>query len=205
MPFLALSVVSALPSSRRAPVSPARIYLTGFMGSGKSTLGPILANVLGYRFADLDTRIAAAAGCAVATLFAAEGEAAFRAREADALRATAAEDRLLIATGGGALAREPNLSWALRTGTVVYLRATPEVLALRLGRSRTVRPLLHGSDGQRLDGDALRDRLAALLAPRLPFYERAHLTLDVGAGHLGPTVDAAARALQHYWHRPRRP
>jgi shikimate kinase len=167
------------------------------MGSGKSTLGPILANVLGYGFADLDARIAASAGMPVAQLFATRGEAAFRALEADALRATGREHDLVVATGGGALAREPNLSWARRHGTVVYLRATPEALAARLMRARAVRPLLLGDDGARLSEAALRDRIAALLAERRPFYEQAHVAVDVGAGPVGPAVDAVARALRH--------
>lgn len=177
------------------------MYLTGFMGSGKSTLGPILANVLGYGFVDLDARIAEQAGVPVAQLFAERGETAFRTLEAGALRATAQEEDLVIATGGGALAREPNLSWALAHGTVVYLRATPEALAARLLRARAVRPLLRGEDGERLSEAALQARIAALLDTRRPFYERAHVAVDVGIGPVGPAVDAVARALRQSWGR----
>jgi len=182
-------------------MSPQRVFLTGFMGSGKSTLGPILANVLGYRFADLDARVAEAAGAPVARLFAERGEAAFRVLEADALRATGREKGLVVATGGGALAREPSLAWALTCGTVVYLRASPDALALRLQRSRTVRPLLLDAGGARLSEDAFRARLDALLDARRPFYTQAHVTVDVGTGPVGPTVDAVVRALRQTWAR----
>lgn len=171
------------------------------MGSGKSTLGPILANVLGYRFADLDARVAESAGRPVTQVFAEEGEAAFRAREAEALRATGREHRLVVATGGGALTREPNLSWALAHGTVAYLRASPDALVARLQRSRNVRPLLLDADGTRLTDAALRARIQALLEARRPFYEQAHVVVDVGAGPVGPAVDVLARAVRQLWAR----
>ena len=183
-------------------MSPARVYLTGFMGCGKSTLGPILANVIGYRFLDLDARIAAEAGRPVAALFADEGEAAFRAREAEALRATAREASLVVATGGGALAREPSLSWALGKGTVVYLRMPLDALVARLLRVREARPLLLGDDGRRLGEADLEARVATLLAVRAPFYDRAHVTLDVGARGVGASVDDLARMLRRLWRPP---
>lgn len=184
-------------------MSPDRVYLTGFMGCGKSTVGPILANVLAYRFLDLDARIAAEAGRPVAALFADEGEAAFRAREAEALRATGRERGAVVATGGGALVREASLAWALGLGTVVYLRMTPEALVARLLRVREPRPLLLDADGQRLAEAPLADRVGALLAVRAPFYERAHVVLDIDGHGLGRTVDALARALKRHWRAAR--
>ena len=183
---------------------PSRVYLTGFMGSGKSTVGPILANVLGLRAFDLDVDVARRAGAPVAAFFAAHGEPAFRALEADALRATAALDGVVVATGGGALAREPNLSWALDHGTVVYLRLPAAALADRLARSRNVRPLLLGPDGERLSADALLARVAALLEAREPFYLRAHAIVDADLRSIGLTVDAAARAVERFWARAAR-
>lgn len=169
------------------------------MGCGKSTVGPILANVLAYRFLDLDARIAAEAGRPVAALFADEGEAAFRAREADVLRATVRETGLVVATGGGALARETSLSWALANGTVVYLRMTHAALVARLLRVREARPLLLAPDGTRLGEADLSERVGALLAVRVPFYERAHVVVDTGDLGLGRTVDVLARALHRTW------
>lgn len=177
-----------------------RVYLTGFMGSGKSTIGPILANVLGYAFADLDAVIEAAAGRPVGTIFAEEGETAFRAREAEALRQTAGRDHVVIALGGGALTREENLQFALRHGTVVYLYVPVSQLVQRLLKSPTERPLLRDETGEPLSPDALTRKVKALVERREPFYRRAHLVVDVGRRDVGRTVDAVAKALYRLGH-----
>ncbi len=184
---------------------PKRIFLTGFMGSGKSTVGPIVANVLGYDFVDLDAAIEAQAGKPVQRIFAEEGEAAFRALEAEALRATARRDRLLVAVGGGALTFEENLAWALAHGTVVYLRVSLDPLIRRLRRGRAVRPLLRDEAGKRLSHQALREKVRALLEHRERFYLRAHVVVEIGNRRVGHTVDAVVRALHRQGAgRPRR-
>ena len=78
-----------------------RIVLTGFMGSGKSTVGPLVAARLGWSFIDADDAIEAEAGATIAELFARHGEAAFRAREHTAISALAAKEHLVLALGGG--------------------------------------------------------------------------------------------------------
>lgn len=176
---------------------PTRIYLTGFMGSGKSTIGPLVANVLGYRFIDLDDAIEARAGRPIPTIFEAEGEAAFRTLEAEALFDTLREDRLVVAVGGGALTFDLNLQRALQHGTVVYLRITVDQVIERLLRSPTRRPLLNDEEGSRLPEAALRRKVAAMLAQREAFYRRAHLIIDVGDGRVGETVDRVVRALRN--------
>ena len=172
-----------------------RVYLTGFMGSGKSTVGPILANVLGVGFRDLDADVVRAAGRPIAAVFDTEGEAGFRAREAEALRATAATDGAVVATGGGALVQPRAMAWAKAHGAVVYLRVPLDALVARLARTKNVRPLLVGPDGERLSEDALRPRVAALLDAREPVYRQAHVVVEPDARGVGYTVDAVARAL----------
>src|SRR5437588_6883468 len=87
-----------------APFHPIRrIVLTGFMGSGKSTVGPLLARRLGWDFVDADDVIEAEAGMPIAEIFARHGEAAFRAREHAAIARLAAQDSLVLALGGGAI------------------------------------------------------------------------------------------------------
>ncbi|MCU0242124.1 MAG: shikimate kinase, partial [Vicinamibacteria bacterium] len=86
------------------PALPERIVLVGFMGSGKSTIGPLLAGRLGWPFIDLDLWIERQQARAIAEIFAREGEAHFRALEQQAARAMLARDRLVIAAGGGAYA-----------------------------------------------------------------------------------------------------
>ena len=80
-----------------------RIVLTGFMGSGKSTVGPLLAERLGWRFIDADDVIVAETGMAIAEFFARHGEAAFRQRERETIARLAGEDALVLALGGGAI------------------------------------------------------------------------------------------------------
>src|SRR5689334_20759855 len=103
------------------------LFLIGFMATGKSTVGRIVARRLGWAFRDLDAAIVEAAGASsVAAIFAAEGEAGFRRRETEALQAALKQARTVIATGGGAACREPNISLMLDGGHVVALWATPE-------------------------------------------------------------------------------
>jgi shikimate kinase len=173
-----------------------RIYLTGFMGSGKSTVGPEVAAALGYAFVDLDEAVAADAGRPVAAVFAEAGEADFRAREARMLRRTGAREGVVVALGGGALTDEANLAWALRHGTVVYLRVPPETLAARLrGAGQAARPLLCDDRGRPLPPAALRAKIEAMLARREPFYRRAHVVVEAGAGGVRVVAGAVLRAL----------
>ncbi|WP_412069696.1 shikimate kinase [Rubrivirga sp. IMCC43871] len=164
---------------------PPRVYLTGFMASGKSTVGPLLADRLGYRFVDLDWLVAARAGRSVADLFA-EGEGVFRAVEAEALRETTSGEGLVVATGGGTLVQPGNLMAARAAGPVVWLRASVPTVLARVGDGAG-RPLL--LDGARLLAPAGREaRVRALLAAREPFYAQADLVIDAD----GP-ADVVAR------------
>jgi shikimate kinase len=148
----------------------APIFLVGFMATGKTTVGRILAARLGWRLVDLDDVIAREAGRTVPEIFEAEGEAGFRAREARALAAASAERRAVVATGGGAACREDNLRTMLGAGRVVALAITPEE-AVRRARGGAGRPLLAGQ------ADPVASA-AALLVARAPYYARAHLSVD---------------------------
>ncbi|HMK39397.1 MAG TPA: shikimate kinase, partial [Bacteroidota bacterium] len=105
------------PASDRA----ARIYITGFMGSGKSTVGPLLGASLGYAFIDLDTVIEAGEGKSIAEIFREKGEQEFRALERSALRLLSARSNIVVATGGGALTDPGSLSIVRQSGLSVYL------------------------------------------------------------------------------------
>ena len=163
----------------------APVFLIGFMATGKTTIGRMIARRRGWTFVDLDEAIATAAGMPVAEIFAREGEAGFRRREAEAVRAAAARRRAVIATGGGAACREENLATMLGAGRVVALSATPAEVLRRTGRT-SGRPLLDGK------ADPL-GTAAALLAEREPFYARAHHTVDtVGKGPAAVTDEVMA-------------
>jgi shikimate kinase len=151
-----------------APWAP--IFLIGFMGSGKTTVGGVLAERLGWSFADLDDLIVRSAGLTVAEIFAREGEEGFRRRETEAVRAAAAGQRSVVATGGGAACREENLALMLSSCRVVALAVSAAEAVRRTG-SRSGRPLLDGS------ADPLA-AATALLSARQPFYARAHFRVE---------------------------
>jgi shikimate kinase len=165
----------------------APIFLVGFMGSGKTTVGRLLAARLGWAFADLDDRIVRAAGRPVAEIFAREGEPAFRQRETEALRSAAAERRTVLATGGGAACRDENLAVMLGAGRVVALGVSPAEAVRRAGRA-SGRPLL--------DGAAEPTAAAAgLLAAREPFYAQAHFRVDTDGRAPAQIVEQIAAQL----------
>ena len=142
------------------------IVLIGFMATGKTTVGRLVAARTSRSFIDLDAAIVAEAGMSVADIFRKEGEAGFRRLESAALtRALAATDAV-IATGGGAACREDNLQAMLDGGFVVALWADAEEIIRRVG-DRSGRPLLDGA----ADPNAAARKL---LQEREPFYARAH-------------------------------
>ena len=160
----------AMAAFEQDPLGDAPIFLIGFMGTGKSTVGRVLAADIGFAFTDLDDVITRAAGHSVAQIFASEGGPGFRAREEQAVRAVAVLRRTVIATGGGAACREANLAAMLAAGSVVALSAPPAEVIRRTGTGPG-RPLLHG----KADPEGVA---AALLAEREPFYARAHQRVD---------------------------
>jgi shikimate kinase len=175
-----------------------RIYLTGFMASGKSTLGVRLAGRLGYTFQDLDRAIVDRIGMPIADYFRARGEAAFREVEAAALRNTASDEALVVAVGGGALASADNLAFALANGLVVYLEVGQDELVRRLRSEPNTRPMLLDVDGLLLSERGVQERIARLLAAREPYYRRAHLVVDVGRPGIEEAVERLYRAIADY-------
>ncbi|MDD9817129.1 MAG: shikimate kinase, partial [Gammaproteobacteria bacterium] len=154
----------------RGRVAMQGIFLVGPMGSGKSTVGRLLARRLRYSFYDTDREVEVRAGATVSEIFRTEGETGFRRRESHALRQLSRRPRTVLATGGGAVLDSRNVSCLVRNGVVVYLRAAPEELARRVAGDAS-RPLLQGRE--------LLSRIRELLRERAPCYERiADLTVD---------------------------
>lgn len=145
--------------------NPRNIYLTGFSGTGKSTVGALVAQRLGFRFVDLDAEIEREVGRPVPEIFRAEGEEAFRRYEAEALRRLGTQRGLVVATGGGVVLRPENRRLMAETGLVVCLEARPETIAGRLAGLAPTRPLLAGPDPAA--------RIAGLKEYRQPFYATA--------------------------------
>ncbi|MCU0507139.1 MAG: 3-dehydroquinate synthase [Anaerolineae bacterium] len=144
------------------------IILTGFMGTGKSTAGRILAEQLGWTFVDLDERIARSAGKAIPAIFAEDGEQAFRDLETDACRSLVEESRLVVATGGGAVLRAANREALEAAGTVICLEAASDAILQRVGKDAG-RPML----GHPQSENDLQARIATLLEQRAPAYALA--------------------------------
>ena len=147
-----------------------RIYLTGFMGSGKSTVGRLLADLLHSPFTDLDEIIVQRAGMSIPDIFQIVGEPAVRRREAEILRLCCRVDGV-FGVGGGAVLDPDNRDILMASGLVIYLRATPETLARRLLSEAQGRPLLTGEGG-------FEDRITSLLKERSGSYEMAHWNVD---------------------------
>jgi len=162
-----------------------RIYLTGFMGSGKTTVGRALARRLEVPFVDLDQEIEAREGKTVRRIFEERGEPGFRMLEAEALRGTLALPDVVVATGGGTLTFEGNVRLVAANGLSVWLNPAFATIASRIGgRGKADRPLFKD------EVQAL-----ALYRERLPAYRRADLTVDVAPDE-GPEEIAARIALR---------
>lgn len=171
------------------------IYLTGFMGSGKSTIAPILANTLGYDFADLDREIEAVTGRKVTELFSGEGEGYFRGVELEILKGLSGKRSCVVSLGGGTVANEENLAAVTSSGLLIYLQVDEEQLFHRL-KFKNNRPMLWGEDGALLADDELRARIRHLVATREPFYLRADIIIPAGTNRVGITVDQIVGALR---------
>lgn len=174
-----------------------RVYLTGFMGSGKSTIGPILANTIGYDFLDIDRTIEAREGKAVTEIFRERGESYFRALEREIIEQIRSRFRLVISLGGGTVT-DPEAFQIIRTsGILVYLKVTPEQLFKRLHR-RTDRPLLSDIGGNQLSEPELRERIRTLHAAREPIYSEADIIILTDGIRVGLTVDKIVKRLSRY-------
>ena len=140
------------------------LWLIGMMGSGKSAVGRMLATRTRNRFFDTDVLVEDAAGLAVVEVFEEEGEAAFRIRESEAIRAAAGVAEAVVATGGGAVLLAENVRSMKASGLVVWLQADPVTLAARIGHTPG-RPLLMDVD--------VAGRLSQILGDRTDAYEAA--------------------------------
>lgn len=171
-----------------------RVYLAGFMGSGKSTIGPILANALGYGFLDIDRAIERAAGKSVTAIFREDGEERFRALERELIAGVSTQPRLVVSLGGGTVADPAALGIIRSTGVLVYLKATTEQILRRVAH-RSDRPMLLAPDGEPLPREDLLLRVRQLYELREPLYELAEVTVLTEGKKVGTTVDELVRHL----------
>jgi thiamine-phosphate diphosphorylase len=177
---------AALDAARRRR-APRRIYLVGFMASGKTSVGRRVAERLALPFVDLDSEIERASGRTVRAIFEESGEPAFRAREAEFLSGTASLPAALVATGGGSFAQEANRRAIARLGTSVLLDVPLEAVRARLS-GKTDRPLFHSPE-----------QLAGLFAERAPFYRMADVRVGLtGDESVEESADRVLTALDDH-------
>lgn len=150
-----------------------KIFLIGFMGSGKTTIGKKLARRMDYNFIDLDDFIENKEGKRIREIFAASGEEEFRQIEAENLRLLEKIRDTIVSVGGGAPCFHENIEWMNQNGFTVYLKQTPEFLFSRLKSSKGKRPLIKG-----LKKKELYDFIVNSLEERSLYYEKAKLIVD---------------------------
>lgn len=156
------------------PLSIPNLVLVGPMGAGKSTVGRLVADWLGWSFVDVDKLIEQQSQRTINDLFADAGEAYFRQLEHKALCYLASRKRQVISTGGGIVLRRDNWEVMHECGWIVALLAPPEELARRVWWERDHRPLLRGTQSEA----DLEARVRAILEQRLPLYRQANTVLQ---------------------------
>lgn len=180
-----------MPRPARIPAAenlPQRLFLVGFMGSGKSTLGKLLADRLNWEFIDLDSRIEETCGMPIRRVFELRGESHFRRLEHEALRAVSADrGRAIVAIGGGAFVGEVNRAVIRRAGVSVWIDAPFRVLSKRIIGDRK-RPLVQSAE-----------QIHQLYRSRLPFYHEADIRLRVGDAHPNRIAREVLRVLREDW------
>jgi shikimate kinase len=174
-------------TEEKIATAPRRIVLTGFMGSGKSTVGPLVAARLGWQFIDVDNVIETETGAPIADLFARHGEGAFRDREHATIARLSTGENLVLALGGGAIEREDTRELLLnRPGTLlVHLEVELDTTLARCRGTEDTRPVL-----------ADQANLAARYERRLPLYRTAHVTVRSDALTPDQVADAVIQAAR---------
>ncbi len=175
------------------------IFLTGMMGSGKSSLGRKLASLLRWQFIDLDEQVEKRAGLTVSEIFDKLGEQAFRTFESEALLGLADSTDCVIALGGGTLMNTNNLSIVLRSGTLAYLQMSEEAIIARLREINSAdRPLLDQKFSEYAETTEQNKSCGALLRAREPGYSAAHVVVAVADLTPIESLEALKSALPGY-------
>jgi len=166
------------------PVTRGNIVLTGFMGTGKTATGQLLASTLHLPFVDTDREVEAAAGMTCAEIFSRFGEQRFRSEESLAVARVAQREGCVIATGGGVVLNPDNMRRLRSRGVIILLAARPEVIAGRIGSSDG-RPLLLNSDRS---PEQMLEKIKSLLESRAPLYADCDLRIDTSDTRPSQTV-----------------
>jgi shikimate kinase len=149
------------------------VYIIGFMGSGKTTVGKKLATLLGWSFIDLDNKIEEHTGKTIPEIFSQYGENHFRVVESEILKSLQTHTNTVISTGGGTPCYDDNMDYMLETGLTIYLKLTPGQLKSRLSEAKGDRPLIKD-----IDKDLLQDFINEKLTYREKWYNRAEISFS---------------------------
>jgi shikimate kinase len=168
-----------------------RIFLIGYMGAGKTTLGKVLARQMNLSYIDTDHFIENRYHRKVGDIFAAEGESRFREMEHRILCEVSEIENVVISTGGGLPCFNDNMGIMNNIGTTVYLEVSVEGLAARLRASKTIRPVL-----QNRSGKELTDFIKENLDKRRPFYEQAKICFNAELMYTSCDAKALAEKLE---------
>ena len=169
-------------------------YLTGFMAAGKSTIGPILANTLGWNFYDLDKEVEKEERLKVVEIFEQKGEDYFRKSETALLEKLSQDDESIISLGGGAIASDVNFRIIKSTGKIIYLKSSPEMAYKRL-RFKRDRPAFVFEGEEVPSKEEFLERINKLLESRKKYYEQADFVIDTDNQTVGKTVDIIAKYI----------
>lgn len=165
------------------------------MTSGKSTIGPIIANVLGWNFYDLDSIIEERENTTIVNIFEVKGEEYFRKLESSMLKELADRKNVVISLGGGTISSKENFDFVHKTGFVIYLKATAEVLYGRL-KNKINRPLFRDLVLQERPKQDFINRIQEILNEREVYYNKADLVINTDERPIGKTVDKIAHEIK---------
>ncbi len=164
------------------------IYLIGYRGTGKTTLGRALGMELKHRFIDIDELIVEKAGLTIPEIFEQQGEKSFRDMETEILKEVSQDKNLVIATGGGIIEREENRSVLKKNGFIIYLTASPDTIYQRIGGD-TNRPALTQKSE--------KEEITHMLKKRAPLYEElATYSINTGSDNLQKCLDIIIPLIQ---------
>ena len=167
------------------------IALIGFMGTGKTAVGHVLAKKLNWQLVEVDSLIERKVGKSIADIFRDDGEIAFRELEIEAVRETARERGKVIVCGGGVVLNAINIDRLRENSIIVNLVASPEIILKRTSNNEGSRPLLNVDDPAR--------RIKELMKFRKPFYERsADITIDTSKLDINTTANQIIDRLKSY-------
>lgn len=164
-----------------------RIILTGFMGTGKTAVGELLAKKLKFEFFDTDLMVEKETGKSITEIFEKEGEPAFRAHEKQMVKKALDREGVVVSTGGGAIVDPENLKLMKEKGFIIGLSASPEAILQRISNMDT-RPLLRSKDQLK--------KIENLLSHRSPYYRQADKIVDTTMKRIEQTVDEILNVLK---------